>query len=67
MRDTAPAVMGHAYHAALDLLANNLSLTRRDVLLVSGVGGRDKVIELHGVEFPEAERRLAANPGRGKQ
>ena len=67
VRVTAPAVEGRANQAVLALLADSLLIPRRDVQLVSGAGGRDKVIELHGVEFLEEERRLAANSGRGKQ
>lgn len=64
VRVTAPANQGRANQAVLALLAESLSIPRRDVQLVAGAGGRDKVIEVHGVEVLEAERRLAANARR---
>lgn len=49
---------GRANDAVLDLLANTLSMPRRDVRLVAGHGARDKVVELDGIAEEEALRRL---------
>lgn len=51
---------GKANEAVLRLLAESLSLPRRDVRLISGRHGRMKLVELGGLERSEAERRLAA-------
>ena len=51
---------GKANEAVLRLLAESLSLPRRDVRLISGRHGRTKLVELGGLERSEAERRLAA-------
>lgn len=50
---------GRANDAVLDLLSESLSLPRRDVELVAGHGGRDKVVEVHGIAEDEAVRRLS--------
>jgi uncharacterized protein YggU (UPF0235/DUF167 family) len=50
---------GRANEAVLELLAESLSVPRRDVELVAGHGGRDKVVELHGIAEEEAVRRLS--------
>jgi uncharacterized protein (TIGR00251 family) len=59
VRVTAPAEDGRANEALLRLLADELSLARRDVTLVSGHGARDKIVELAGVGPAQMERRLA--------
>jgi uncharacterized protein len=55
---SAPAEAGRANEAVVGLLAETLGLRRRDVHLVSGHAGRDKVIRLSGLDQAEAERRL---------
>jgi uncharacterized protein YggU (UPF0235/DUF167 family) len=50
---------GRANEAVLELLAESLSVPRRDLELVAGHGGRDKVVELHGIAEEEAVRRLS--------
>jgi uncharacterized protein YggU (UPF0235/DUF167 family) len=50
---------GRANEAVLELLAESLAVPRRDVELVAGHGGRDKVVELHGIAEEEAVRRLS--------
>jgi len=42
----------------LRLLAERLDLPGRNVTLVSGPSGRDKIVELAGIDAAEAERRL---------
>ena len=58
---------GKANEAVLRLLAETLGLPRRDVALVSGHSGRDKVVSLIGIGADETERLLAtAADGRRK-
>ena len=49
---------GKANDAVLDLLADRLELPRTSLTLVSGRSGRDKIVELSGIDAAEAERRL---------
>jgi uncharacterized protein (TIGR00251 family) len=67
VRVAAPPEDGKANDAVLRLLAEALGLPRRDVALVSGHTGRDKVVSLVGIGAEETDRRLAsAAAGRGK-
>ena len=63
VRVAAPPEAGRANEAVVSLLAETLSLPRRSVTLVAGLGARDKVVEVAGLEQAEAERRLAAAGG----
>ena len=54
---------GRANDAVVALLAQTFALPREDVRLVAGHGGRDKVVEVDGIEPDEAERLLAAAAG----
>jgi uncharacterized protein YggU (UPF0235/DUF167 family) len=58
VRVTAAPEGGRANEAVLRLLAQRLQLPRRSVALVSGHSGRDKIVELTGIDEPEAVRRL---------
>jgi uncharacterized protein (TIGR00251 family) len=49
---------GRANEAVLDLIAEALSLPRRDVSLVAGHGSRDKIVEIDGIAEDETRRRL---------
>jgi uncharacterized protein YggU (UPF0235/DUF167 family) len=49
---------GRANAAVLRLLADRLDLPVADLELVAGTAGRDKVVELRGLDLAEAERRL---------
>jgi uncharacterized protein len=60
VRVTAPPEDGRANEAVLRLLAETLAMPRNAVSLVSGHGGRDKVVELTGVGPDLIERRLAS-------
>jgi uncharacterized protein YggU (UPF0235/DUF167 family) len=60
VRVTAAPENGRANEAVLRLIADALSLPRDAVTLVSGHGGRDKVVELTGVGPALIERRLAS-------
>jgi uncharacterized protein len=59
VRVTAPPERGRANDAVVELLSTRLGMSARDVAVVSGASGRDKVVELRGVSAEEAERRLA--------
>ena len=50
---TAPAVAGAANQALVRLIADELGVARRDVRLVAGAAGRQKLIVVDGVD-PEA-------------
>ncbi|HET9436488.1 MAG TPA: DUF167 domain-containing protein [Candidatus Limnocylindrales bacterium] len=52
-RVTAPAVAGAANQALVRLIADELGIARRDVRLVAGAAGRQKLIVVDGVD-PEA-------------
>ena len=60
VRVTAAPENGRANEAVLRLIADALSLPRDAVTLVSGHGGRDKIVELTGVGPALIERRLAS-------
>ncbi|HEY1368372.1 MAG TPA: DUF167 domain-containing protein [Gaiellaceae bacterium] len=69
VRVAAPPEDGRANEAVLRLLAEQLSLPRTAVTLVSGHGTRDKIVELDGVGPALIERRLtsATAPDRGRK
>ncbi|MEN3341404.1 MAG: uncharacterized protein V7644_808 [Actinomycetota bacterium] len=69
VRVAAPPEHGRANEAVLRLLAATLDVPRHAVALVSGHGGRDKVVELSGLEPELVERRLASAsaPGRSRK
>jgi len=60
IRVTAAPEQGRANDAVQRLLADALSLPRDAVTIVSGHGGRDKIVELTGVGPALIERRLAS-------
>ncbi len=60
IRVAAPPEGGRANDAVVNLLADTLDLRRRDVAIVSGHSGRDKVVTLDGISGPELERRLTS-------
>ena len=59
VRVTAAPEGGKANDALLRLLAERLDLPSKSLSLVSGSSSKDKVVELHGIDTAEAERRLA--------
>ena len=69
VRVTAAPEQGRANEAVLRLLADALAVPRNAVVLVSGHGGRDKIVELTGVGPALIERRLssATAPARGRK
>jgi uncharacterized protein len=56
----APAVGGAANQSLLKLLADELEVPRRDVRIVAGANGRQKLVVVTGVE---AEAVVARWPG----
>ena len=60
VRVIAPPEDGRANEAVLGLLAEQLDLPRRSLSLVSGHGGRDKVVRMAGISEAELERRLSS-------
>ena len=69
VRVTEAPERGRANEAVLRLLAATLALPRASVTLVSGHGGREKIVELTGMGPALIERRLAsaATTGRGRK
>ncbi|HET9116198.1 MAG TPA: DUF167 domain-containing protein [Gaiellaceae bacterium] len=70
VRVTEAPERGRANEAVLRLLADTLTLPRTALTLVSGHGGREKIVELTGVGPALIERRLAsavAGDGRGRK
>ena len=55
---------GRANVAVERLLAGALGLPRRDVEIVSGHTGRDKVVAVTGIDRDETERRLEGAVGK---
>jgi uncharacterized protein YggU (UPF0235/DUF167 family) len=60
VRVAAPPENGRANEAVVALLAETLAVPRRNISLVAGHGGRDKLVDLAGIAPDETERRLAA-------
>jgi uncharacterized protein len=59
VRVTAAPEQGRANAALVRLLADTLGVPRDAVTVVSGHGGRDKVVELAGVSLAQIEQRLS--------
>jgi uncharacterized protein len=55
---------GRANEAVIRLLADTLAVPRDAVTLVSGHGGRDKIVELAGLGAAQIERRLTSAAGK---
>ena len=58
VRLSAPPVDGAANDALVDLLADELSVSRRDVRIVSGASSRSKTVAVAGVDAAAVERLL---------
>jgi len=69
VRVTAAPEQGRANDAVLRLLADALGLPRDALVLVSGHGARDKIVELTGLGPALVERRLtsASTADRGRK
>jgi uncharacterized protein len=60
VRVAAAPERGRANEAVVNLLAETLAVSPRDVRIVAGHTGRDKVVELDGIAEDELARRLSA-------
>lgn len=60
VRVTAAPEGGAANAAVVDLVARTLGVKPRAVRLVSGLGSRDKIVEVEGLGPDETEARLAS-------
>ena len=58
VRVTAPPVDGRANAAVCALVARAAGVPRSAVTVVRGASGRDKVLDVAGLELPELRRRL---------
>lgn len=58
VRVAAPPVEGQANAALTRLLARALRLPSRDIAIVRGARGRDKVVQVHGLSAAEVRARL---------
>jgi uncharacterized protein (TIGR00251 family) len=67
VRIAAPPERGAANDAVVRLLADALSVRRSDVLLVSGHGAREKIVELTGLTPAQIESRLASAGRKGSR
>ena len=56
VRITAPPVDGAANEALIELLAESLGVSRRNVQIVAGATGRAKVVEVAGVSQQQIEQ-----------
>ena len=60
VRVSAAPERGRANDALLGLLAETLAVPKRDVSLVAGHTGRDKIVELAGISAQEIAHRLSS-------
>ena len=58
IRVPAPPERGRANDQVVALLAETLDVARTDITLVSGLGSRDKIVEIGGLAAEETARRL---------
>jgi uncharacterized protein len=66
VRVTEAPERGRANEAVLRLLADTLALPRTALKLVSGSGGREKIVELTGIGPALTERRLTSASGEAR-
>jgi uncharacterized protein (TIGR00251 family) len=64
VRVAAPPEKGRANDALVHLLANVVDVPASAVVVVSGHGARDKIVELTGVAPSDVERRLISVAGK---
>jgi len=67
VRVAAPPEGGRANDAVVRLLAETLSVPRGAVKIVSGQGGRDKLVELTGIDEAQIEQRLSSATGKERK
>lgn len=59
VRVAAPPVEGQANAALIRLLARALRLPSRDIAIMQGARGRDKVVQVQGLTTAEVRARLS--------
>jgi uncharacterized protein (TIGR00251 family) len=64
VRVAAPPQAGRANAEVVQLIATAVSVPPQSVRLVSGHRGRDKIVELAGIDATLTERRLASAAGK---
>jgi uncharacterized protein (TIGR00251 family) len=62
VRVAAAPEKGRANDAVLELLAERLRVAPAELSVVAGRSGRDKVVELRGLDPEETDRRLRGGP-----
>ena len=67
VRVSAPPEDGRANQAVVRLLAETLDASRACVKLVSGHGGRDKIVEVAELEPADVDRRLESAARKERQ
>jgi uncharacterized protein (TIGR00251 family) len=55
---TSPPIDGAANEALVALLAEELSLPKRQITIVRGASGRQKTVEITGVTLEDVEQKL---------
>jgi uncharacterized protein len=60
VRLAAPPVEGAANRALVEFLANLLGVPKRDVAIVRGERGRQKLVQVRGLDADQVRQRLAA-------
>lgn len=55
---TAPPVDGEANQGLIAFMAQTLGVSKRDVIILRGETARLKLIGIHGISKPEAEKKL---------
>lgn len=53
---TAPPVAGAANEALIAFLAQRLNLPKRDIQIIHGLSGRQKIVEIAGLTASDIER-----------
>jgi uncharacterized protein len=67
IRVAAAPERGRANEAVLDALADSLALSRDAVRIVSGTRGRDKIVEVAGIDRAQVDARLGSAVGGKKR
>jgi len=57
---TAPPVDGAANTALVAILAQCLSVHKRDIQIIRGTTGRSKIVEITGISVEDVEKRIRA-------
>lgn len=66
IRVAAPAESGRANEALIELLGKTLGVARSQLRVVAGASGRDKIVEVKGIDAEESDRLLGVSAGEGE-